>query len=191
MVSVKDVLRIPGWMSRREVYWLRNTAASMPFGSVVVELGSWKGRSTAAIACPHLDLYCVDHWKGIYKDATGMEAKNEDVYRFFRDNMQKHGLRPTILKMDSLTAADLFADGSIHWLFDDGDHRRFRTNLHKWLPKVSTRGLASGHDFGHMIYPVIQNTLESGFRFSVIPGTTIWVIAKAAPENLTGFAQAR
>lgn len=190
MVSVKQAMSIPGWMSKREMYWLRGTAVNMPFGSTVVELGSWKGRSTAAIACPHFDLYCVDHWRGIYKDPTGMVAKNEDVYRVFSDNMQRHGLRPTIIKMDSMEAADLFPDGSIDWLFDDGDHPGFAANLRKWLPKVAPDGVASGHDFGIMRYPIAQTLIASGLPFHVIPGTTIWVIAKVAAINIPGFARA-
>lgn len=171
------------------MYWLRNTAVNMPFGSLVVELGSWKGRSTAAIACPHLDLYCVDNWKGIYKDSSGMVANNEDVYAIFVENMQKHGLRPTILKMDSLAAADLFPDGSIHWLFDDADHSGIRANLRKWLPKLAPGGIASGHDYGHFLFPVKKALIESGLPFRVIPNTMIWVIPKISRKRLEKFAQ--
>jgi hypothetical protein len=57
-----NALAIDGWMSEREVAWLAHMAAQH---HRIVELGSWKGRSTRALGdnTPGT-VWAVDTWAG-------------------------------------------------------------------------------------------------------------------------------
>lgn len=179
MISLDEVVKIPGWMTRNELEWLREMALRMPPGAVVVEIGSWMGRSTAAIAVPHVNLICVDTWGGIPGDISGVLAKRDDIYASFVRNMRRLRLRPRVLPMDCAAAADLFPDASLNWVFEDSDHPRFRDTFYSWLPKLAPGWIMSGHDYGHWAWPVITETLlGSGLQFCVVPDTLIWYLRK-------------
>lgn len=178
MASMTDVFKIQGFTTPKELRCLRGMASAMPPGSLVVEVGSWKGRSTGALAVPHIDLVCVDTFRGMPNNVTARLARREDIAKTFLSNMRRLNLYPTILMMDSRKAAALFADGSIDFLFLDSDHDNFPAEFYSWIPKVKPGGVASGHDYS-IWWPAIPRTLRaSGYRFSVIPGTTIWYFRK-------------
>lgn len=176
MASLVDVFRIQGFTSIKELRCLRDIASSMRPDALVVEVGSWKGRSTGAIALPHINLVCVDTFRGMPNNVTARIARREDIFRTFLSNMKRLSVYPTILKMDSIKAATLFQDASIDWLFVDSDHHNFAAEFYSWLRKVKPGGMASGHDFS-IWWPAIPRTLRaSGYKISVIPGTTIWYL---------------
>lgn len=175
---MSDVFKLPGYMDEKELICLRNTALSMPPGALAVEVGSWKGRSTAAIAVPHVNLVCVDTFRGMPNDITAWIARREDIYSIFVSNMRRLNLHPKILVMDSIKAAGLFQNDSIDWIFLDSDHSNFRAEFYSWLPKVKPGGLVSGHDFFGW-WPAIPRTLRaSGYKISVMPGTKLWHFRK-------------
>lgn len=179
VLSLKQAATIPGWMTRQELRWLRRIALSMPKDAVVVELGCWKGRSTAAIAVSHIRLFSVDHFRGSEKDSTRKLAARENVYAAFVSNIRRFGLFVNLIIMDSVKTARLFPDRSIAWLFVDDDHHNFGSVFKAWLPKISIGGLASGHDYNPPFFPEIYRTLRaSRIPFSVFPMTHIWYFIK-------------
>lgn len=58
--------------------------------------------------------------------------------------------RITIRRADSEVAADDFSDGSLDWVYIDGDHtfERVRGDLLAFLPKVKRGGFIAGDDYG-------------------------------------------
>ncbi len=178
MIPLEQAATIPGWMTFAELTWLRRTALAMPPRSRVVELGCWKGRATAAVAVPHVQLFSVDNFRG-GDNTTRRLAARENVKAAFLSNVRKFGLPVTLIAMDTRKAARLFPDGSVDWLFSDADHERFRQELSRWLPKVKPGGVVSGHDYGTIKFPNIARTLRGlGVRFAVAPGTSIWFFMK-------------
>ena len=95
---------IDGWMSPAELNWLHETAKEM--GSVV-EVGSWKGRSTAALlgGCPG-KVIAVDTFKGTKGDAGHEEADVVDIHAVFMANVG-HFPNLEVMRMESLEAARL------------------------------------------------------------------------------------
>ena len=47
MVDISHAINIPGWMSVEELTYLAEAASK---SNIIVEVGSWKGRSTIALA---------------------------------------------------------------------------------------------------------------------------------------------
>lgn len=179
MRSLLDAEKIDGWMTPIELRWLRAVALSMPRGARFFELGSWKGRSTVALAVDRLDLTCVDTWQGAPRDLTRTLAASEDIYAIFTRNMRRLGLHPKVLKMDALQAAALVPDNSLDGVFNDSDHDvYFERHFWAWLKKVKRGGLYCGHDY-RAGFPEILRILDgSMLQFRVVPGTSIWTLRR-------------
>lgn len=123
-------------------------------GMVLVEVGSWKGASTAVLA--HVArahkgrVFPVDHWRGSPGVSHHAPARRLDVLSVFRRNMRALGLENVVypLVMPSAIAADLFPDGTADLVFLDADHRyhAMRHDLERWHPKLRPDGILCGHD---------------------------------------------
>ena len=81
---------IQGWMNVRELDWLRAAAAVQ---YVIVEIGTWKGRSTAALAegTPGM-VYTCDHFMGspTERRTTMEEAAGGTICQQARDNLAEY-----------------------------------------------------------------------------------------------------
>jgi hypothetical protein len=137
---------IPGWMTRTELNWLAKTASVM---DTIVEVGSWKGRSTHALltGCKG-KVYAVDHFKGTPGETDGphAEALEKDIHAIFMENVG-HFSNLEVMKMDSAEAASKFEDGSVDMVFLDGahDYEGLKKDIDAWLPKA--KKMICGHDW--------------------------------------------
>lgn len=180
MRPLSDAMRIDGWMTYPELFWLRSVALSMPAGADFFELGPWKGKATVALAVDQIDLTCVDTFEGTPGDLSSRIAAKEDVYAIFCQNMKRLGLRPNVWKMDALEAAARVPDGSLLGVFNDCDHDTyFAQHFRAWLPKIQHGGLYCGHDYGQQRFPTIATVLRaSGLGFWIVPQTSIWALIR-------------
>ena len=119
----------------------------------VIEVGSWKGFSTALIAGMVKDwngkVYAIDHWKGNTGVVHHDQAKTEDILSIFRTNMKVLKLDNVFpMVMDSADASKVFTNESADFIFIDADHRYsgIMNDLKMWLPKLKKGGVISGHD---------------------------------------------
>jgi hypothetical protein len=147
----RDLDGIAGWMSKEELSWLAETSRTM---ESVVEIGSWKGRSTKVLLenCPG-DVYAVDHFEGCPADITGNLAKSQDVYSQFVNNVGAfENLR--VLRMSSEEAANTVDGDKFDMVFIDGDHTfsGVKKDIEMWLPKC--KKLICGHDYHEVMYIV-------------------------------------
>ena len=133
-------------MSSHELAWLRDTAAQM---SSVIEIGSWKGRSTFALleGCRG-PVYAVDHWLGSWDERTGThsEALTCNMFHVFMGNVG-HFPNLKAIRMDSLDAAECLPD--VDMIFIDGCHQYDDVvqDLKAWRQKA--KKLLCGHDFNY------------------------------------------
>jgi len=136
---------IPGWMSFPEQLFLFESAKKM---ESVIELGSWKGKSTYAICksgCP--DVTAIDHWKGSKDEPEAhAEAKSGSVEAEFRKNM-KEFKNLKIINADINDVVDTIPDHSVDMIFIDAGHtyEEVKNDIRKWKPKA--RILLCGHDY--------------------------------------------
>jgi predicted O-methyltransferase YrrM len=136
----------------RALAWLA-AAVGRP-GMVLVEVGSWKGASTAVLA--HVarrhqgHVFAVDHWRGSAGLAHHAEAGELDVLSIFRRNLRAVGLDDVVhpLVMSSAMAASLFPAEYADLVFIDGDHRyaAVRDDVTRWRAKLRPGGVLCGHD---------------------------------------------
>ena len=125
-------------------------------------MGVWRGDLSAALLryLRPKRLHLVDPWrfmpdkpKAIYggREATSqadMDAIYEQVLEHFEDERRQG--RAVVHRQTSVDAAPAIADGSLDWVYVDGDHTydAVRNDLAAWAPKLKPGGLMTGDDYG-------------------------------------------
>jgi MMP 1-O-methyltransferase len=175
---------VPGWLTDEEGEALYELARACSGKGVIVEIGSWKGKSTVCLglgsrAGASVPVYAVD--------------PHAD-YRFgdFKDNVGRAGIQELVRPVASLSqaAADGF-DEPIELLFVDGSHEYdlVLEDFEKWVPKVVEGGWVAFHDTTWTAGPrkVVGHAIYRSRRFKdarfVVGSTTV---ARKVERN--GFA---
>lgn len=154
-----DYQSIEGWFDFADIYdaildRLRNGPA------VMVEVGSWYGKSTAYFASrfvklglTNIQFNVVDTWRGSLNEAyhvKEMAKRGGDIYEIWQENMKRCKVLDWIkpYRMFSHEAAAQFADGSVDALFLDGDHSTegLRLDIQSWRSKLKPGAFLGGHD---------------------------------------------
>jgi hypothetical protein len=98
-------------------------------------------------------LHLVDPWvqqdSSVYREITNTAAPWEDWLALAKKNTERFGDRAQLHRMFSHEAAPLFPDGSLDFVYIDGNHsfEAVTQDLELWWPKVKAGGLFSGHDY--------------------------------------------
>jgi MMP 1-O-methyltransferase len=132
---------VPGWLTDEEGEALYELARACTGKGVIVEIGSWKGKSTVCLglgsqAGAAVPVYAID--------------PHAD-YRFgdFKTNIERAGIAELVRPVPSLSqaAADGF-DEPIELLFVDGSHEYdlVLEDFERWVPKVVDGGWVAFHD---------------------------------------------
>lgn len=129
--------------------------------SVMVEVGSWVGRSSCYVASlirksgKNIDFYCVDTWEGSEEHVDIIKSMNEEgktLFDEFKNNVRECGLEDYItpIRMESVEAAKTFEDNSIDFVHIDAahDYENVMNDIKAWYPKVKPGGLITGDDYG-------------------------------------------
>jgi predicted O-methyltransferase YrrM len=183
--------KISGWMSETELAFLYAIALSISENRKVVEIGSWKGRSTVAI-CEGLkrkdgvELFAVDTFGGDpeinVQGAFDEEIAQDSIYKEFAENTAEYDFLKT-MRASSADACSNFADESLDWIFIDADHSYDAVcrDVRLWFPKLKYGGLLAGHDYGRV---AVTRAVKTLFK-SVHVWDSIWYLRKnqKASEN--------
>lgn len=153
MVNLEKAEKIFGWMNREEMTFLAEHAQH----GEVVEIGSWQGRSTRAMADNKLDghIYAVDTFMGSADDTQYYLKDKPESWLFdqFRENLADHiasGLVVPMRMRSTVAAAYAQVSGTkFDMVFIDGAHdfESVRSDILAWRPLIKDGGLLSGHDF--------------------------------------------
>lgn len=139
------------WFTYPEVY--QEMVQRFPSGSTFVEIGSWKGKSSAFMAVEiansgkQIDFYCIDTFQGSIEHQNNPELPM--LYNIFKSNMKPVEGYYRDLRMPSLEAVSKFQNESIDFVFIDGSHeyQDIKDDINAWLPKVKRGGVLAGHDY--------------------------------------------
>jgi glycosyltransferase involved in cell wall biosynthesis len=134
---------IPGWMSFKEQLFLHDTANKM---ESVIELGSWKGKSTHALCSSKCaSVTAVDHWQGSKDEASAHEqAKDGSVFKEFKDNVG-HFKNLKIVKKDINEAVKDLESADMVFIDAGHTYEEVKNDIRKWKSKAKI--LLCGHDY--------------------------------------------
>ena len=133
--------QLEGQVLAREGLLLRRLARSVSLPNVIVELGSYTGKSTCCLAVGSAEgqrarVYAIDLW------TTGTYDENRRFYQY-----DPAGL---ICPITGLTTkiAEVF-DQPVGLLFIDADHtyEAVKADFEAWAPKVVPGGVIALHDY--------------------------------------------
>ena len=151
---------IKGWFNWPEMY--ERAARLAPKKATFVEIGCYLGKSTACLAVEvinsgkDIDLVCIDLWDPANKIGCTVEQ--------FYATLKPLGkaIKIHTLQGDSVEAADLFKEGSVDFVWVDGDHRypKCLQDIQAWWPKLKEGGWMGGDD---LIFPGVRQALEEFF----------------------------
>ena len=154
------------WFSYPNLY--TNIVKTFPSGSKFVEIGSWKGKSSAFMAVEiansnkNIDFYCIDTWAGSieHQDRDDLQS----LYHTFTQNMKSLTDYHIPLRMTSLEAAGKFEDNSLDFVFIDASHEYedVKNDIIAWLPKIKDGGILAGHDYylnGQDFFPGVKQAV--------------------------------
>lgn len=181
---------IDGWFAFREAYDRIVAALPSDRPSVVVELGTWVGRSTAYLGVEIVNsrkpvtLVAVDHFKGSAeitgtKRAPFVESSESVFRRNIEPVAEALGDRFAVLVMDSIEASRTVQDGTVDAVFIDGSHayEPVLRDITAWWPKVRNGGLFGGDDF--VKCPGVALAVAERFgALAGVTGTPYWMVRK-------------
>lgn len=189
IVNIERAKLIDGWFNEDEMEWIGSQVQALPIGAVVVEVGSWKGRSSRAIAdnLPEgAKLYCVDTFTGSSGEpdahATAKDREGDDVFMSFFHNLHDHldAGRVMPVRMMSIHAAETLNNLRPDLIFIDAahDHESVKQDIEAWLPLLKEGGLFCGHDYyaeGEGLYWIgVRQAVEEKFPNVEKSATSIW-----------------
>jgi predicted O-methyltransferase YrrM len=146
---------VEGWLSDDQLVRLREAARLVPAGGRIVEIGSFRGRSTivlAASAPQASEVVAIDPHAGNDRGPQELdgyaEAAGED-HEVFLANLEEAGVRGSVRHVRK-RSDDALSDveGEVDLLYIDGAHRYgpARDDLQRWGARVRPGGTLLIHD---------------------------------------------
>jgi MMP 1-O-methyltransferase len=131
---------VGGWLTDHEAKALFEAAEACTGRGVIVEIGSWRGKSTICLARGSRA------GRGVPVYAIDLHAKQ---FERFKRNLERAGIADLVhpIRAPSQEAADDFHE-PVELLFVDGSHEEalVREDFEKWVPKVVEGGIVAFHD---------------------------------------------
>lgn len=119
---------IEGFMVPGQEEYLFNKVKSLPNDAVVVEIGSYKGRSTVAMAYACIGtnrkIYCIDTW-----DGNDIDFPDRNFFEIWQQNVQKNGLYEYVVPLQGYSHQvlsqwiEFTGANKINFIFIDGSHQ--------------------------------------------------------------------
>jgi len=178
ILPIRDRLDLPRWLCEKGLvgYGAEVGVLSGEYSAHLLEY--WPGT-----------LYCVDPWiqqpNEIYCDGCN-SVRMDRVMAKALAAVEKFGERAKIMREYSPAVSDKFADGSLSFVYLDGNHAydHVKFELPSWLAKITPGGLLCGHDFYNrhtdfhecgVEQAVTEFCAQRGLKFYTTECTSWWV----------------
>ena len=193
MTQVKHYSEIQGWFGYEKQFdkiimeikdrRLFSSAKPQEKPPVVVEIGSWLGRSSFYLVNKYAifaDIYVVDTWQGSESELHSSHklVQEKDIYIEFMRNMRAVHGRFTPVRTTSTNAANIFEDGSVDFVFIDAEHtyEAVLADIKAWVPKLSPSAIIAGHDYDNN-WPGVKKAVQEMFGLEHIrEENSCWMI---------------
>lgn len=178
---IEKALKIDGWMSDLELIWLARAAQDC---KVIVEFGSYKGRSTRALGDNTTGIvFAVDPWDGLYFDNNNNPTNlcPASSLSDFVHNLKDLIILGTVIPYCARSTEFIFPPhvDKAGLVFIDGDHRYQAVckDIEIARKLVKSGGIISGHDYTHTTdWPGVKQAVDEYFKEGVNTLDSIWWI---------------
>lgn len=187
------VAEIPGWLTEGQARKLFAAAARVRDGDTIVEIGSFRGRSTVvlATAAPSgAQVVAIEPHAGNDRGPGEIEGYSEAAatdHEVFLANLAAAGVADRVRHVRAFSqAAHADVPGEIAVLYIDGAHRYApaRRDIQEWGARVSDGGTLLIHDsFSSVgVTAAIARSLMFGKRFRYVGRARSMTIYRAEPS---------
>ena len=174
-----EVADVDGWMTEGQAHRLWERAAGLSPGSRIVEIGSFRGRSTTvlALAAPKgVEIVAIDPHAGNDRGPQEIEGYVDEAaedHEVFHANLVRAGVADRVRHVRHYSQEALGAvDGEVDLLYIDGAHRYApaSADIRVWGARVAPGGTLLIHDSFSCVGVTlaILRSLAFGFRFRYI-----------------------
>lgn len=187
-INISKALVTDGYMSEIELNWLASKATT---NKLIIEIGSWHGRSSRAIGdnlSSGSKLYCIDHWDGSANEretshSSARLSGGDHAFIEFLNNMQDLIQKGSVvpLRMSSENAANVFKhlDIKADMIFIDAGHtyEEVKKDIEIWSPLLKEGGLICGHDYyqNNTVWPGVKKAVDELLPDTdVVERASIW-----------------
>ncbi len=150
---------------------------------VVAEVGVYKCLTALAILmnCDVDKYYMVDPWRDYWDSGAGEadrgSPRSMDWEALFNAALEVEMKFPAaeVLRLPSVSAAEMFDPGELDLVFIDGDHsyEGARADIAAWTPKVKEGGILAGHDY-YARWPGVVRAVDEAFEDLHLMPDTVW-----------------
>ncbi|MGH2822941.1 MAG: class I SAM-dependent methyltransferase, partial [Thermoleophilaceae bacterium] len=167
---------VEGWLTDPQARRLSDRARALQFPARIVEIGSYRGRSTIALASSAPDgvtVVAIDPHAGDDRGPRqihGDPAEGEADHRAFVENLERAGVAERVehVRLPSKQALARLP-GAAHLVYVDGAHRYWpaRQDLTGWGERLAPGGALLVHDAWSSVGVTLAllRTLVFGSRF--------------------------
>ena len=153
--SIDGYSSIQGWLSPAEAYYLYYFASKIPGSGIVVEIGSWKGKSTYCLAkgLKKGEIFAIDPFIIAGEEeslATYNRLKGqESLFTQFSDNMRRLNVFDKVTPLVGYSRDFVNNFDRIDLLFIDGDHSIEESlfDYQHFANKIKGNGFLLIHDY--------------------------------------------
>ncbi len=132
---------VPGWLGDEEALALFDLARGCTGRGAIVELGSWRGRSTICLA--------LGSKEGSGVPVVAVDRHMDKTFVDFQENVRRAGVADLVRPIRA-TSDEAFAgfDEPIELIFIDASHKYddVRRDFDQWVPLVLEGGTVAMHD---------------------------------------------
>lgn len=163
--TAENIRTVYGFMDDAEIALLYKLATEVPAGGVIVEIGSFQGKSTIALATGAKEagalVWAIDPHEDI--QVTEQTHYGMENHAALLQNLTTYHLGDVVrvVALSSWAVARAWEDNPIDLLWIDGDHRyeAVKDDFMFWSQRVTTHGKIAMHDTtGH--WPGVTRLLE-------------------------------
>ena len=171
---IRKVAKIDGWFNHREMTQVYDFVRNLPKDGLIVELGTWKGRSTLffRLANPDIKIITIDACEKFWSSPAPAEEITPGIVEL--------GNIEYIQKYTSEVVKDF--DKEIDFMFIDHEHtfNGVTKALFRWADFVKVGGYILFHDshskkeFPHNgVFPAVNEWLEDNDDWEEVPLTGV------------------
>lgn len=155
----KIVSKVEGWITDKEGELLYHLAKNCKGNGKIVEIGSWKGKSSILLAHGsksgnNVSIYAIDPHTGSpeHKETHGEVWTFEEFKKNIKNAKVEDIINPIVKTSEE--AAKNFNE-PIEFIFIDGNHdyEQVKSDFKLWFPKVIDGGIIAFHDTNTNEFP--------------------------------------
>jgi predicted O-methyltransferase YrrM len=197
-VVIRAIDGVDGWLTIDQARRLWQRARTLRAGDSIVEIGSFRGRSTITLALgapADVSIVAIDPHAGSDRgpqEISGDAIRGDDDHSVFLTNLERAGVGDRVRHVRKFSDDALEdVDGSVTLLFIDGAHRYgpARADIDEWGRRVDAGGSMLIHDafssIGVTLAILRELALSSEFTYCGRTGS----LAEYRREHLSGRAR--